>query len=879
MLSSQEIRQRYLNYFKKLGHKVQPSASLIPINDPSLLWINSGVATMKRYFDGTETPENPRITSSQKSIRTNDIENVGYTARHHTLFEMLGNFSIGDYFKKEVIPWAWDFLTSKEEGLGLDPGKLYVTYYPEDEETKEIWIKTGVPESHIVPVEDNFWDIGQGPCGPDSEIFFDRGPEFQDLAEDDPENYPGGENERYLEIWNLVFSEFNHKSDGTYVPLPHKNVDTGMGLERVVSVLQNAPTNFETDLFLPIIQAVEAQSPIKYGESKNTDVSFKVIADHIRAVTFAIGDGALPSNEGRGYIIRRLIRRSVMHGQRLGIKDSFLSGLVKVVVKIMSGYYPELKESESFIEKVIRNEEDRFHETLNDGLTILNEKLALLKNTDKTMLSGEDAFQLYDTYGFPLELTIEYAKDEGFSVDNEGFETAMKEQQERARAARNVDASMHEQSNTLRYITVPSQFVGYSETTDHGVLKTIVSGDKLVDKADASDEVQLVFDQTPFYAEMGGQIADTGVIGSEDGTPVGRVTNVQHAPNGQNLHTVILEKKIEVGKTYVLVVDELRRRRIENNHTATHLLHQALKDVLGKHANQAGSLVAPDYLRFDFSHFGQVTDQEINQMEEIVNEKIWEAIPVLTHETTLEKAKKMGAMALFGEKYGHDVRVVDVDNWSLELCGGTHVKNTADLGLFKIVSESGIGAGVRRIEAVTSKEAYRYLTDRVELLKQVAVSLKAPTVDAVPQRLEQLKTSQKELNSALESLKAKAIHQAAETLMDQATTVGSYSLISAELPNKSIDELRTLADEWRQKKASDVLILGTSVGDKVNLLVAVSDETVKKGIKAGVLIKAISPAINGGGGGRPTLAQAGGSNPSGIKNAFDIAKKWLSDQK
>lgn len=879
MLSSQEIRQRYLNYFKKLGHKVQPSASLIPINDPSLLWINSGVATMKRYFDGTETPENPRITSSQKSIRTNDIENVGYTARHHTLFEMLGNFSIGDYFKKEVIPWAWDFLTSKEEGLGLDPGKLYVTYYPEDEETKEIWIKTGVPESHIVPVEDNFWDIGQGPCGPDSEIFFDRGPEFQDLAEDDPENYPGGENERYLEIWNLVFSEFNHKSDGTYVPLPHKNVDTGMGLERVVSVLQNAPTNFETDLFLPIIQAVEAQSPIKYGESKNTDVSFKVIADHIRAVTFAIGDGALPSNEGRGYIIRRLIRRSVMHGQRLGIKDSFLSGLVKVVVKIMSGYYPELKESESFIEKVIRNEEDRFHETLNDGLTILNEKLALLKNTDKTMLSGEDAFQLYDTYGFPLELTIEYAKDEGFSVDNEGFETAMKEQQERARAARNVDASMHEQSNTLRYITVPSQFVGYSETTSHGVLKTIVSGDKLVDKADASDEVQLVFDQTPFYAEMGGQIADTGVIGSEDGTPVGRVTNVQHAPNGQNLHTVILEKKIEVGKTYVLVVDELRRRRIENNHTATHLLHQALKDVLGKHANQAGSLVAPDYLRFDFSHFGQVTDQEINQMEEIVNEKIWEAIPVLTHETTLEKAKKMGAMALFGEKYGHDVRVVDVDNWSLELCGGTHVKNTADLGLFKIVSESGIGAGVRRIEAVTSKEAYRYLTDRVELLKQVAVSLKAPTVDAVPQRLEQLKTSQKELNSALESLKAKAIHQAAETLMDQATTVGSYSLISAELPNKSIDELRTLADEWRQKKASDVLILGTSVGDKVNLLVAVSDETVKKGIKAGVLIKAISPAINGGGGGRPTLAQAGGSNPSGIKNAFDIAKKWLSDQK
>lgn len=879
MLSSQEIRQRYLNYFKKLGHKVQPSASLIPINDPSLLWINSGVATMKRYFDGTETPENPRITSSQKSIRTNDIENVGYTARHHTLFEMLGNFSIGDYFKKEVIPWAWDFLTSKEEGLGLDPGKLYVTYYPEDEETKEIWIKTGVPESHIVPVEDNFWDIGQGPCGPDSEIFFDRGLEFQDLAEDDPENYPGGENERYLEIWNLVFSEFNHKSDGTYVPLPHKNVDTGMGLERVVSVLQNAPTNFETDLFLPIIQAVEAQSPIKYGESKNTDVSFKVIADHIRAVTFAIGDGALPSNEGRGYIIRRLIRRSVMHGQRLGIKDSFLSGLVKVVVKIMSGYYPELKESESFIEKVIRNEEDRFHETLNDGLTILNEKLALLKNTDKTMLSGEDAFQLYDTYGFPLELTIEYAKDEGFSVDNEGFETAMKEQQERARAARNVDASMHEQSNTLRDITVPSQFVGYSETTSHGVLKTIVSGDKLVDKADASDEVQLVFDQTPFYAEMGGQIADTGVIGSEDGTPVGRVTNVQHAPNGQNLHTVILEKKIEVGKTYVLVVDELRRRRIENNHTATHLLHQALKDVLGKHANQAGSLVAPDYLRFDFSHFGQVTDQEINQMEETVNEKIWEAIPVLTHETTLEKAKKMGAMALFGEKYGHDVRVVDVDNWSLELCGGTHVKNTADLGLFKIVSESGIGAGVRRIEAVTSKEAYRYLTDRVELLKQVAVSLKAPTVDAVPQRLEQLKTSQKELNSALESLKAKAIHQAAETLMDQATTVGSYSLISAELPNKSIDELRTLADEWRQKKASDVLILGTSVGDKVNLLVAVSDETVKKGIKAGVLIKAISPAINGGGGGRPTLAQAGGSNPSGIKNAFDIAKKWLSDQK
>jgi len=622
-LSSAEVRQMFLDFFQSKGHSIEPSASLVPVNDPTLLWINSGVATLKKYFDGSVVPENPRITNAQKSIRTNDIENVGKTARHHTMFEMLGNFSIGDYFKNEAIHWAWEFLTSPE-WMAFDPDKLYVTVYPKDTEAKRIWAEeVGLPPEHIVEIEDNFWDIGAGPCGPDSEIFYDRGPEFNDVAEDDPENYPGGENERYLEIWNLVFSEFNHQPDGSYEPLPHKNIDTGMGLERMVSIVQNAPTNFETDLFLPIINAVaDLSGRVNYGDSKTTDISFKVIADHIRALSFAIGDGALPSNEGRGYVLRRLLRRAVMHGKKLGIDTAFLYKLVPIVGEIMESYYPEVLEQQEFIEKVIRNEEERFHETINEGLDILNQVIAQVKADGQDTLAGQDIFKLYDTYGFPVELTEEVAEDEGLKVDHQGFEQEMDAQRARARAARQTELSMGVQSALLTDIKVDSRFVGYDSLEANSELLVIIQAEALHDSV-STGEAKLIFAETPFYAEMGGQVADTGTIVAEDGTIVAEVTDVKKAPNGQFLHTATIKAPIKEGVNYFLQVDQHRRNKIIKNHTATHLLHKALKEVLGSHANQAGSLVAPGHLRFDFSHFGQVTSEELSQMEQIVNQKIW----------------------------------------------------------------------------------------------------------------------------------------------------------------------------------------------------------------------------------------------------------------
>ncbi|MCD4926053.1 alanine--tRNA ligase, partial [Enterococcus faecalis] len=670
-LTSSQVRQMYLDFFKSKGHSVEPSASLVPVNDPTLLWINSGVATLKKYFDGSVVPENPRITNAQKSIRTNDIENVGKTARHHTMFEMLGNFSIGDYFKNEAIHWAWEFLTGAE-WLAFDPEKLYVTVYPKDTEAKRIWRdEVGLSEDHIIDVEDNFWDIGAGPSGPDTEIFYDRGEEFLDIPEDDPENYPGGENERYLEIWNLVFSEFNHTPEDTYEPLPHKNIDTGMGLERVVSIIQDAPTNFETDLFMPIIHAVEALGTnVKYGDAPQTDVSFKVIADHIRALSFAIGDGALPSNEGRGYVLRRLLRRAVMHGKKLGINEAFLYKLVPVVGEIMVSYYPEVLQQKDFIEKVVRTEEERFHETINEGLSMLNEVIKEVKDAKGDTLDGKIIFKLYDTFGFPVELTEEVAEDEGLKVDHAGFETEMEAQRERARSARSKETSMGVQSALLTDIKVESKFVGYTELTHDSELFVIIQGDALVNEASAGT-AELIFAETPFYAEMGGQIADRGYVKNTAGEVVANVVDVKKAPNGQFLHKVEVLAPLAEGQIYQLQVDERMRTRILKNHTATHLLHRALKDVLGEHANQAGSLVAPGHLRFDFTHFGQVTSEELARMEAIVNEKIWEAIPVVTIETDIDTAKNMGAMALFGEKYGKEVRVVNIGDYSIELCGGT----------------------------------------------------------------------------------------------------------------------------------------------------------------------------------------------------------------
>ncbi|PIO84791.1 alanine--tRNA ligase [Pediococcus damnosus] len=875
--SSSEVRKMFLDFFKSKGHIVEPSAPLVPHDDPTLLWINSGVATMKKYFDGSVVPDVPRLTSSQKSIRTNDIENVGHTARHHTLFEMLGNFSVGDYFKEEAITWAWELLTSPD-WFAMDPEKLFITVYPKDTDAKHYWESVGVSADHIIPVEDNFWDIGEGPSGPDSEIFYDRGESFNNLAEDDPENYPGGENERYLEIWNIVFSQFNHKPDGSYEPLPHKNIDTGMGLERVVSIFQNAPTNFETDLFLPLIHETEKFSGKKYNDDKEQDVAFKVIADHARAITFAIGDGALPSNEGRGYVIRRLIRRAVMYGQKLGIKESFLFKLVPVVGKIMQSYYPEVLEQSDYIAEVVSSEESRFNETLNDGVQLLDQIIKKNKENNEKEISGSDAFKLFDTYGFPLDLTTEYAHDEGLEVDKKGFETEMQQQKQRARAARGNQISMGVQSGLLTGIQTPSRYVGYTElTADHAVLKNIIQNDQLVTDA-KKGEAQLIFDVTPFYAEMGGQVADKGTITDEDGNVVAEVEDVQHAPNGQNLHTVKVLEPLQTEQAYSLSVDRHFHSKVEKNHTGTHLLDQALRDVFGEHTKQAGSLVEPDYLRFDFTHFGQVTQEDLQKVESIVNQKIFAEIPVKTVETDIESAKKLGAIALFSEKYGKKVRVVSVGDYSVEFCGGDHVKNTNELGLFKIVSESGVGAGVRRIEAVTSAEAYEYLLSHDELLTQTAKQVKAVQVKDTPQKVAQLQETVKTLTQKVTNLENKMAKQEAAGIFDNVQQAGQYSVVASVVKVTGMSQLRDLADDWKQRKVSDVLILGAAVGEKANLLVAVSDAKVKAGLKAGDLIKAIAKEINGGGGGRPNLAQAGGSKPAGLEQALANGITWLTEK-
>lgn len=864
-MKASEIRRKFLDFFASKGHQIVPSASLIPVDDPSLLWINSGVATLKKYFDGREVPENPRIANSQKSIRTNDIENVGKTARHHTLFEMLGNFSIGDYFKREAIHWAWEFLTDKK-WIGFDPERLSVTIHPEDDEAFEIWHKEiGLPLERIVKLEGNFWDIGEGPSGPNSEIFYDRGPEYGDDP-NDPELYPGGENERYLEVWNLVFSQYNHNPDGTYTPLPNKNIDTGMGLERMASILQNGKTNFDTDLFLPTIHATEAICGIKYGENAEIDVSFKVIADHIRAVSFAIGDGALPSNEGRGYVLRRLLRRAVRYGRKLGITRPFLYELTPVVAETMKDYYPELLEKVPFIQKVIKSEEERFLETLSDGLQILESLVQSTKAEGSKQISGQEAFKLYDTYGFPFDLTEDYALEHGLSVDREGFERAMEEQRERARAAREDADSMQVQGGVLRDIKVASQFVGYEQSSVDAKILAIVYKDQLVQSLESGQECQVILDLTPFYAESGGQIADRGMIEGEDFLL--RVKDVQKAPNGQHLHTVLIEEgTLRTDAAVKAVIDQTARKEIVKNHTATHLLHQALKDVLGRHVNQAGSLVAPDRLRFDFSHFGSLSKEEIEQIEQIVNEKIWNGLDVEIMIKPLQEAKQMGAMALFGEKYGEIVRVVKVGEYSLELCGGCHVKNTSEIGLFKIVSESGIGAGIRRIEAVTGKAAYQYLNQLLNIFKEAADDLKANLTD-VPKKIEALHQQIKDLSRENESLKARLSHIEADNLINQAVEINGIKVLSARVNATDMNQLRNLTDELKTKLGSAIIVLGAVNGDKVNIVASVSKELIEKGYHAGNLVKEVAMRCGGGGGGRPDMAQAGGKDPQKLDEAL-----------
>jgi len=872
-LTSAEIRRMYLNFFQEKGHKIEPSASLIPHDDPSLLWINSGVATLKKYFDGRVKPDNPRITNAQKSIRTNDIENVGKTARHHTFFEMLGNFSIGDYFKEEAIIWAWEFLTSPK-WIGFEPEKLSVTIHPEDEEAYQIWHeKVGIPEERIIRLEGNFWDIGEGPSGPNSEIFYDRGPEFGN-DDNDPELYPGGENERYLEVWNLVFSQFNHNPDGSYTPLPKKNIDTGMGLERMASVIQNTKTNFETDLFIPIIKKTEEISGVKYGEKEEFDVAFKVIADHIRTVTFAVGDGALPSNEGRGYVLRRLLRRAVRYAKQIHIEHPFMYKLVSVVGKIMEDYYPEVKIKADYIEKVIRNEEERFHETLNEGLAILTNIIEEAKSTGKKIIAGADVFRLYDTYGFPFELTEEYAQDAGLAIDHSGFEKEMELQRERARKARQETDSMQVQGGDLGEFTVSSTFIGYDTLESSAKIIGIFKDGKLISSANQGEEVQLILDRTPFYAESGGQIADRGTI-TTDGLVID-VLDVQKAPNRQNLHRAVVRQGIvATGQTVYAKIDSKNRLQITKNHSATHLLHRALKDVLGEHVNQAGSLVEPERLRFDFSHFGQVTEEELNKIEMIVNEKIWESLQVEIMEKPLAEAKAMGAMALFGEKYGEIVRVVKMGEYSIELCGGCHVPNTSVIGLFKLVTETGIGAGTRRIEAVTGEKAYEYMSHQLQILNDAARKLKANVKD-VPEKIIALQKELREAHKEIESISTKLGNIEAKSLINKVKEVNGIQLLVSRVEINESNQLRTMLDELKQKMKSGVIVLGAVLDGKVQLIAGVTKDLTGT-YHAGKLIKEVAGICGGGGGGRPDMAQAGGKDPNRLSEALQYVEEWVKN--
>ncbi|WP_312248924.1 alanine--tRNA ligase [Streptococcus parasuis] len=869
-LSSAQIRQMWLDFWKSKGHAVEPSANLVPVNDPTLLWINSGVATLKKYFDGSVIPDNPRITNAQKSIRTNDIENVGKTARHHTMFEMLGNFSIGDYFRDEAIEWGFELLTSPE-WFGFPKEKLYMTYYPDDKDSYNRWISLGVEPSHLIPLEDNFWEIGAGPSGPDTEIFFDRGTEF------DPENIgvrlleEDIENDRYIEIWNIVLSQFNADPAvprSEYKELPNKNIDTGAGLERLAAIFQGAKTNFETDLFLPIIREVEKLSGKTY-DPDGDNMSFKVIADHIRALSFAIGDGALPGNEGRGYVLRRLLRRASMHGQRLGISGPFLYKLVEIVGHIMESYYPEVLEKRDFIEKIVKREEETFARTIDAGSGHLDQLLAQLKEAGKDTLEGKDIFKLYDTYGFPVELTEELAEDAGYKIDHKGFKAAMKEQQDRARAAVVKGGSMGMQNETLAGITESSTFV-YGQTKLDATLSVIIAENERTE-AVSEGQALLVFNQTPFYAEMGGQVADHGVVKNVTGDIVATVLDVQKAPNGQPLHKVELHASISLGQVYTLELDTKRRNGVEKNHTATHLLHAALHNIIGEHATQAGSLNEQDFLRFDFTHFEAVTAEKLRRIEEEVNEQIWNAIPVVTVETDIDTAKEMGAMALFGEKYGKEVRVVTIGDYSIELCGGTHVSNTSEIGIFKILKEEGIGSGTRRIIAVTGREAFFAYRDQEDALKEVAVTIKSPQIKEVPNKVASLQEQVRELQKENASLKEKAAAAAAGDVFKDVKEANGVRFIASQVQVSDAGALRTFADNWKQKDYSDVLVLVASIGDKVNVLVASKSSNVH----AGNLIKVLAPIVAGRGGGKPDMAMAGGSDASAIQTLLNSVAENL----
>ncbi|WP_418377714.1 alanine--tRNA ligase [Acidaminococcus sp.] len=868
-LTGNEIRQKYLDFFKARGHLVLPSASLIPHDDPTLLLIGAGMAPFKPFFTGKMKPPSPRITTCQKCVRTDDIENVGRTARHHTYFEMLGNFSFGDYFKKEVIPWAWEFLTKE---LELPADKLWITIYPKDDEAYHIWHDVvGVPDERIVRLEDNFWEIGSGPCGPDSEIHIDLG---ADKGCGEPTCGPGCDCGRFLELWNLVFTQFNQNADGTYTPLKHKNIDTGAGLERLASVIQGKPSNFETDLIFPIIELACELSHKKYNVDTKTDISLKVVADHARSLTFMIGDGILPSNEGRGYVLRRVLRRAIRHGRLLGIRGKFLAALANQVISMYGEHYTELVEKKEFIDKVIDMEETSFLQTLSQGTDLLNEKIAAMKKEGKTVLSGDDAFKLYDTFGFPWEVTDEILQEQGMTMDKEGFDKAMASQKQRARKARN-----DKEGRPVMYDTRSLQLEGLTvdEASKEGVVAALYQiGDTTpIKEGHSGDSLALILTNTAFHAEGGGQLGDTGRLVSEAG--IFDVENTKKLPDGTTIHLGTVESgTFSVGQTVTFEVNLERKADIARNHTATHLLHAALKKVLGGHVNQAGSYVGPDRLRFDFSHFSPLTTEELCRVEELVNEAILDAVDVQISEEDIDKAKEMGAMALFGEKYGKIVRVVNVPGHSMELCGGVHVPNTSRIGLFKILGESSVGAGLRRIEAVTGHGALLYTRELEALLEEASQKVKGRP-NTLLSRIEALQDELKAEKHHASELEQKLVAAAAQSVGDKVKDVKGVPVLIDEVKVDDVSALRSMGDQLRDKTGGIVVLFAAMASDKVNILTMASKEAVGKGAHAGKIVKGAAQVLGGNGGGRPDMAQAGGKDSGKIAEAMTETMKVIEN--
>ena len=869
-MTDNELREAYLQFFaEKKGHLRLPSFSLIPQDDPTLLLIGAGMAPLKPFFTGKMKPPRTRVTTSQRCVRTGDIENVGRTARHQTYFEMLGNFSFGDYFKGEAIPWAWEFLT---EVVELPKDKLWVTVYPDDDEAIEIWkSQPGFPQDHVVKLDDNFWEIGPGPCGPDSEIYIDLGPE---RGCGKPTCGVGCDCDRYLEIWNLVFTQYDRQEDGSYKDLAHKNIDTGCGLERLASVVQGKKTNFETDLLYPIIEYASKVSGVKYGEDEAKDVSLKVIADHARSMAIMIMDGILPSNEGRGYVLRRILRRAIRHGRMLGITGKFLEGAVDAVVEIYkdASDFGELVAKHDYIKKVISIEEDRFAATLNQGMDLLNKEIDELKAAGKKALPGEIGFRLYDTFGFPWELTEEILHEQGLDLDKDGFDKAMEEQRQRARAART--ANIRVQVPDLSGIDV-SKLAVDPEAKESKVVAIWKDG-KLASEIHDGEEAGIILEKTPFYAEGGGQVGDEGYLLSEFGRI--HATNAKKLPDGTVYHISYVEEgQLKVGDTVKIEVDQTKKLASARNHTATHLLQAALKRVVGDQVNQAGSSVTPERLRFDFTNFEPVSAQQLADVEELVNNEILKGIDVEITHMNLDEAKKAGAMALFSEKYGDVVRVVKVPGFSMELCAGSHVKNIGQIGAFKIVAETGVASGVRRIEALTGKAALDYMNAKAAKLAEAAAKLKA-SEDDVPAAIDKLLEEKKAADAQLAEVAEMREKADAKKLLASVEDIAGVPVACGVAHAGSMDELREVADLSADKLDGGVVVLACVNDGKVSLVVKASKDAVKKGVHAGKVIKEAAAIVGGGGGGRPDMAQAGGKNPDALPKAFDKAVEVLKAQ-